>query len=412
MKSQQKTDSAYTLIRIATLAFCFCVVTLMVTHSVSGQVIQEGDWSSPLLDEEPFDLIYLDNRSDNAIIKIVPLENPRVPFPKTGTLKFEFREESEFLLQIPYVNVEEFVAFNELLLDEADTFIDNRDYAAALRNLLHVYDNGGAADPEVRKQLQRILFKDAAANLEDGNYELSLSIFEDLYQQDPSLRVDGIRGTLKQTIDKCYDGLLQQRFDDGDAEYIKAALDQIEKQYGDVSKDFVDKWRQRFRDQADQVLEEAIKEAEAGDGRRAHFLSRLAERITPGLQKTRDVQVAITKQFPLIVVAVNQPAGDANPNRLDHWGSRRVGRLTQRTIIELTGLSDEGGRYDFLNGRFERTDDLGLEYAFIFDEMVDPLLPATTPNQIAFRLLDHASPSSKNYLPAWAKIFELSLIHI
>ena len=410
MKSQQKTDSAYTLIRIATLAFCFCVVTLMVTHSVSGQVIQEGEWSSPLLDEEPFDLIYLDNRSDNAIIKIVPLENPRVPFPKTGTLKFEFREESEFLLQIPYVNVEEFVAFNELLLDEADTFIDNRDYAAALRNLLHVYDNGGAADPEVRKQLQRILFKDAAANLEDGNYELSLSIFEDLYQQDPSLRVDGIRGTLKQTIDKCYDGLLQQRFDDGDAEYIKAALDQIEKQYGDVSKDFVDKWRQRFRDQADQVLEEAIKEAEAGDGRRAHFLSRLAERITPGLQKTRDVQVAITKQFPLIVVAVNQPAGDANPNRLDHWGSRRVGRLTQRTIIELTGLSDEGGRYDFLNGRFERTDDLGLEYAFIFDEMVDPLLPATTPNQIAFRLLDHASPSSKNYLPAWAKIFETASV--
>ena len=410
MKSQQKTDSAYTLIRIATLAFCFCVVTLMVTHSVSGQVIQEGEWSSPLLDEEPFDLIYLDNRSDNAIIKIVPLENPRVPFPKTGTLKFEFREESEFLLQIPYVNVEEFVAFNELLLEEADTFIDNRDYAAALRNLLHVYDNGGAADPEVRKQLQRILFKDAAANLEDGNYELSLSIFEDLYQQDPSLRVDGIPGTLKQTIDKCYDGLLQQRFDDGDAEYIKAALDQIEKQYGDASKDFVDKWRQRFRDQADQVLEEAIKAAEAGDGRRAHFLSRLAERITPGLQKTRDVQVAITKQFPLIVVAVNQPAGDANPNRLDHWGSRRVGRLTQRTIIELTGLSDEGGRYDFLNGRFERTDDLGLEYAFIFDEMVDPLLPATTPNQIAFRLLDHASPSSKNYLPAWAKIFETASV--
>ena len=66
-------------------------------------------------------------------------------------------------------------------------------------------------------------------------------------------------------------------------------------------------------------------------GRKAHYLSRLAERINPGLPEARDVQVEITSQYPLIVVAVNQPAGDANPNRLDHWGSRRVGRLTQRT---------------------------------------------------------------------------------
>ncbi len=405
MISQYKINSAVFWCRVAALVVCLCVALLSATDQSVGQVIKDGEWPSPLMDEEPFDLIYLDEKSDSAVIKIIPLDDPKLPFPAEGTLKFEFREDSEFLLQVPFRNIESYVPFNELLLEEAEDFIADRNYAAALRNLLFVYDSSGALDPNVRKRLQSCLFKDAAANFEDGNYELSLSIFEDLYEKDPTFQVDGISRTLKQIIDECYDGLLQRRFDTGDAEYIKSALIAIERQYGDDSKEFVAAWRKRFSDQATQVLKDAVKAAQDGDGRQAHYLSRLAERITPGMQETRDIQVQITKQYPLIVVAVNQPAGDANPNRLDHWGSRRVGRLTQRTMIELTGLSDEGGRYQFLNGSFERTDDLGMEYAFIFDDQLDPMLPKATPNQIASKLLDHADDSSPNYLPAWAKIF-------
>ncbi|QEG20632.1 ABC transporter substrate-binding protein [Mariniblastus fucicola] len=373
--------------------------------SLQAQVIEkDGDWPSPLMDEEPFDVLYLDDRSDNAIIKIVPVENLDLPFPEEGNLRFEYREDSEFVLQVPYRHIESYVTFNELLLEEAEDFLRDNQYAPALRNLLYAYDHGAANDPDVRRRLQSCLFKDAVANYSDGNYELALSIFEDLYRKDPDFRVPGINASLKKTIQSCYDGMLEKRFERGDAEYIKSALDGIEKQYGEVMEDFVASWRQKFLDKAKQVLRDARKAAAEGDGRQAHYLSRLAERIQPGMKETRDVQVEITKQYPLIIVAVNQPAGDANPNRLDHWGSRRVGRLTQRTMIELTGLSDEGGRYQFLNGRFERTDDLGMEYAFIFDEKPDPLLPYSSPNQVASRLLDHANSYSPNYLPAWAKI--------
>jgi hypothetical protein len=405
MISRYKIDSVVRWHRLALLSMGLCAVFLSVIQQADAQVIKEGEWPTPLMDEEPFDLIYLDEKSDNVIIRIVPLDNPELPFPKEGTLKFEYREDSEYLLQVAYGHIDEYVPFTDLLLKEAEEFLSRKEYSAALRNLLYVYDNGGASDPQVRKRLQSCLFKDAAANLEDGNYELSLSIFEDLYKKDPSFRIPDIDATLIEIIQQCYDGLLQQRFDDGDAEYIKSALVAIERQYGDEAKGFVTGWRKRFIDQSKQVARDAIKAADAGDGRQAHYLSRLAERINPGLPEIREIQVRITKQFPLIVVAVNQPAGDANPNRLAHWGSRRVGRLTQRTLIELTGLSDEGGRYKFLNGQFERTDDLGLEYAFIFDDQVDPLLPRATPNQIASRLLDHADALSPNYLPAWAKIF-------
>lgn len=405
MNRPHKNQSKFTS-RIIAIAFIVCAVMTPFASSKAQVVKRDGDWPSPLLDEDPFDVLYLDDRSDNAIIKIVPPRELKRPFPDEGQFLFEFAEESEFLLQVPYNNIADYVTFNDLLLSEAEDFLADRQYADALRNLLHVYDNGGAADEKVRRRLQSCLFKDAAANLDDGNFELALSIFEDLYRKDPTTQVDGVSGTLKQGIERCYDGILQKRFDVGDAEFIKASLTSIERQYSDEMKEFVAGWRKKFRDQARDVLREAAKAAEEGDGRRAHYLSRLAERIEPGLQETRDLQVKVTAQYPLIIVAVNQPAGDANPSRLDHWGSRRVGRLTQRTFIELTGLSDEGGLYQFLNGRFERTDDLGMEFAFIFDEIRDPLLPNTSPNQVASRLLEHANDKSANYLPAWAKILK------
>ena len=404
MISTQTINFARLRRHIAMLLIGVCAMVLAAGNS-SGQVVEDGDWPTPLMDEAPFDLIYLDKNSDDAIIKIVPIKDLRKPYPRDGFLRFEFREDSEFTLQVAWEHVESYVPFNELLLEEAELFLDERKFSDALRNLLFVYDSGGAADEDVKKRLQSCLYQDAAANLEDGNYELALSIFEDLYRKDPTLKIPGVPD-LKEAIDQCYDGLLQQRFEDGDAEYIKSTLVEIERQYGEVSEEFVAKWRQRFRDQAKQVLKDALQAARDGDGRKAHFLSRLADRITPGLPETQQIQVDITKQYPLIVVAVNQPAGDANPNRLDHWGSRRVGRLTQRTMIELAGLSDEGGRYQFLNGRFERTDDLGLEYEFILDAQADPMLPSASPNEIASQLLDHADEFSPNYRPAWAKILE------
>ena len=392
---------------IAAVVIVFCAAFAFPTAALQGQVLdKDGDWPTPLMDEDPFDVIYLNERSDRAIIKIMPLEGLKRPFPKEGKLQFEFREDSEFVLQVSYKHISDYRSFTDLLLDEAEEFLDQKDYAAALRNLLYVYDNGGSSDPEIKKRLQRALFKDAAENYSDGSYELALSIFEDLYRKDPDFRIPDINASLKQTIDSCYDGLLQQRFDEGNAEYIKLALVGIERQYGEDSKEFVAKWRQKFVEKAKQALRDARKAAADGDGRMAHYLSRLAERIEPGMPETREFQVEITKKFPLIVVAVNQPAGDANPSRIAHWGSRRVGRLTQRRIIELTGLSDEGGRYKFLNGRFERTDDLGMQYAFNFDEQADLMLPKASPNQIASRLLEHANSESPSYVPAWAKILE------
>ena len=387
-----------------TLMLLLCALTPWASSDADGQVIKDREWSTPLLDDEPFDVLYLDKDSDNVVIKILPQTDTKRPASNKGNLKFEYFEENEFVLEVSWQHVEKYRSFKDLLLEEAEAHVRDKNFPSALRNLLFLFDNGGSNDPELEESLRSVLFRDAAENFRTGDYELALSIFEDLYEKDPTFQVPGVDKTLKEAIELCYDGILQQKFDDGEAEFIKKSLASIKQQYGAEADEFVQGWEKKFVRQAKQILQDARQAAKAGDGRKAHQLSRLAERIEPGLAETREIQVEITEKFPLIVVAVNQPAGDANPIRLDHWGSRRVGRLTQRTLIELTGLSDEGGRYQFLNGRFERTDDFGLQYAFIFDQQQDTMVPRTSANEVASRLLDHADDASPNYIPAWAKI--------
>ncbi len=382
------------------------LVFVGVAH-LPGQVIEQSDIPSPLLDEEPFDVIYLDRASDNTIIRIKPIEGIKKPLGKEGTLRFEYMFGSDFVLQVPLKHLQRYQTFNDLLLLEADQFLREDDFASALRNLLHVYDNGNQNNGELVDRMRSLVLKDAAANLQSGRFELALSILEYLFDKNPSTQVEGAP-PLQEAILTCYDGLLEERFEQGDAEYVKATLVKVKNEYGENADQLLDKWNGKFVAQWEEAIADARRAAADGDSREAHRLSRLAERILPGRQETRDLQVEITKRFPLIVVGVNQPGGDANPNRVDHWGARRVGRLTQRTLMEIVGLGDEGGLYGFLNGSFDRADNLGLEYLFTLrpESELPPNIPVLRANQLSFLLLDHADENSANYEPAWRKVFE------
>jgi len=381
------------------------VLSVCFSCRVDAQLLEESDIPSPLLDETPFDLIYLDKASENAIIQIKPIPDIKKPLGDIGTLRFEYLVGSNFVLQVPRENVERYVTFNELLLKEADQFISENNFAAALRNLLYVYDHGKRDDFELKNRMQELIFKDAVANYQSGRLDLALSIFSDLHKKNPGLKIEGLPGSVLDALLKCYDGILEKRFELADAEYVKNRLDQIKLKYPNGSEEFLAKWNGRFKEQWQEAMDAARKEVAAGNGREAHKLSRKAERILEGQPETRELQEQITRKYPLIVVGVNQPGVNATPTSLN-WSKRRVGRLTQRTLMEITGLGDEGGLYEFVNGSFERVDDLGLEYMFTLKPPAElsPTTPPLRASQLSTLLLSHASAGSPNYSPAWAKI--------
>ena len=391
-------------ILIRALLTLFAVVNMPA--SVNAQWIEMQDISRPLVENEPFDLLFL--RTEGVVLKIVPLRDPPGnPPPETGNLVFEYFSDSEGLLTVPFNEVKDYKTFKELLVDEANAWVAEKQYGLAFRNLLWVYDHGGKSDPQVVTLLRTVLFQDGASAFKQGNYELALSIFEDIYQQDPNFQVPGISETLIDIVMTCYDKILGNSFENEDYSTVSATLKSVQKNYPKDFEPIAKRWRQQFIEKSDSLLAQSRQFANEGKGREAHMAARQAGQITPGRSEVEAQNEAVLNQYPLIVVGVNQPAGEADPQRLEHWGARRVGRLTQRTVVELTGVTDEGGKYKFLNGQLTRKDEDGYEYQFTIDPRIAAFgAPATTTFEVASRLDDLAEPSSDTYSEDWAKVVD------
>lgn len=364
------------------------------------------DLSRPIVENEPFDLLFL--QTEGVVLKVVPLRDPpEDPLPTSGNLVFEYFAESEGLLTVPYSEVRDYKTFKELLVDEAEVWMAEDKYDLAFRNLLWVYDHGGTSDSKVVKLLRTCLFQDGAAAYKKGNYELALSIFEDIYQRDPSFQPPGISQKLIDVVMNCYDKIIAKSFAEGNYATVNVTLEAVEKNYPSDFEPIAKRWRNQFIEKSDELVAQSKDFSAEGKGREAHMAVRQAAQVTPGRPEVERQNEDILNRYPLIVVGVEQPASDANPNRFEHWGARRVGRLTQRTIVELTGVTEEGGKYTFLNGTLQRKDEDGYEYQFTIDPSMALFgAPETTTFEIASRLGDLANPESDAYNEDWAKVVD------
>lgn len=383
-----------------------CFVALPCT-ATQAQWIEKQDLKGPYADSEPFDVLFLNKDGENAILKIKPLgdELPPTPLPDRGTLIFDLLTDDEDRFEVPYTSIKEIQTFNQLLVEEANQWIDDGKYAEAFRNLFHVYNNGGKDDPKMVASMMSCLFLDGKENFEGGEFELALSIYEDIYEKDPTFRVDGFDEPLINIVISCHNGMIKKRFEVEDYVGVRKQLDSVVEKYGDTASQLKDEWTRSFLQRSDDLMVKAKEFADQGKGREAHLAAKQADQMSPDRAEVLALQENLLLQFPLIVVGVSQESADADPNRIEHWGSRRVGRLTQRTIIENTGLTDEGGKFEFLNGTIFPVDDIGLKYVMeINDNPPGFAVPPINAFQLSMRLDSYADENSPNHKIAWAKI--------
>lgn len=384
-----------------------CGVLILPTAGLQGQWIEKEQLVGPFVDSEPFDVIYLNENGDDAIMKVSPLGDkiPNGPLPQTGQLVFEYFAMGDDMLEVPFSSIKEIKTFNQLLIEEADAWLDQKEYAKAFRNLLYVYDHGGKGDPQLVATLKDCMFLDGKENFQNGEFELSLSIFEDVYQRDPNFTPPGFDKTLVEIVMSCYNGMIRKQFEKADYIGVRQTLASVIDKYPDDANELDERWSQAFVEKSDELIATSRSFAAAGKGREAHLAAKQADQMSPGRPEVMELQGDLLIQFPLIVVGVNQTAADATPGQIAHWGARRIGRLTQRTLIELSGLTDEGGKYDFLNGRMYRSDEVGLRYTFeLKDNETDFAVPPIDAFQLSMRLLALADEDSPSFDPAWAKI--------
>ena len=288
-----------------------CVLALITLPlAAEAQWIEMQDISRPLVENEPFDLMFL--QTEGVILKIVPLrEPPGDPIPTSGNLVFEYFAESEGLLTVPFSEVSKYKTFKQLLVDEAEAWMSADQYGLAFRNLLWVYDHGGTSDTKVVKLLRTCLFQDGANAYQQGNYELALSIFEDIYQRDPGFQPPGINQSLIDVVMSCYDKLIGKSFDTENYSTVNATLEAVEKNYPDDFEPIAKRWRQQFLDKSDELIAQSKQFSAAGKGREAHMAIRQAAQVTPGRAEIEQQNEEVLNRHPLIVIGVEQPASDA-----------------------------------------------------------------------------------------------------
>ena len=382
---------------------------LVFASTSSAQWIEKTDLVGPFVDGEPFDLIILNKDGDNAILKVLPLGDkvPARGIPDKGSLVFDLFEDGEDLLEVPWTSVAEIKTFNDLLIEEAEDWKSKKEFPKAFRNLLWIYDHGGKSDPQLVSSLKKLMFEDGRRNFETGEFELALSIYEDIYQQNPNWRPEGLKLTLPDIVIACHHGIIKKKFDAEDYIGVRRSVESVVSKYGKEADKLKKEWSDKFLKRSDQLVAQARKFASQGRGREAHLAAKKADQMSPGRPEVIAIQKQILQEFPLVVVGVTQQAGDASPGRTEHWGARRVGRLTQRTLVELDGLTDEGGKWSFLNGVIYRADEIGLKYIFeIKDEVSSFAVPEVSAFQVSMRLLSLADPSSPIYNESWDKICE------
>ncbi|MEM9410342.1 MAG: ABC transporter substrate-binding protein [Planctomycetota bacterium] len=392
-------------------SFKLTLLTLVWLSINSISICQEAATSIdklPTIEQEPFDLIELDDSNANVKIKILPLKKKLAdPLPTSGLLVFDAPDLSDDRLQVPFENVVKYRSFNDLLREEANQYIREQQFGKAFRNLIYIYDHGGKNDPALKNTIQNLLFRDAAKNYFDGKYELALSIFQDLYEKDPNFKATGISKKPLDLILECQDKNVAANFEKGQYAMVRAAIFDLQARYGESAKKIAAKWQERLQQQNQRLANEARNIANRGDGKLAHLTARRASSILPGRDESLQLFQEIVEKYPIIFVGVSQTTAFANPLSLDHWSARRLGKLTDRSVVEFTGPGDDGGKYNFLNGRIEQIDDNGFEFRFTIEPDNESFaVPPIDAFELSRKILNRGSIRSKDYYVPLAKVID------
>lgn len=387
----------------------FSLAVIFVSHFATWACAQEvGFDQRRLIDREPFDKIILVDKHDNAVLDVFPLTLPDViDYQQRGELNFVLLKYPERKFKVAWENIKEIKRFDEMVMEEATKALNEGNFDRAFENFLYLYENKSSNNPdEFRERWDDFLSQDGVIAMQDGRYEEALSTFEVLYQRNPTKRVGDNNRSLPDVIGECYDNLIVGFVEKFDYTNARLMLEQIKTTYGKTLESVNTKWENQMRQQAIDILNEAKQHMSDGNGLAAHQAVRRCLLVMPSLPEANDAFNEVIERFPMVLVGTSQSVEQPDPVSIDNWSARRIGRLTQRTLMEYEKPGDEGGIYSFPNGGFNRSDDeTGARYRFQISRRASRMgVPDLSTYQLSDRLMDLGDETAPDFYVPWQKV--------
>lgn len=369
---------------------------------------------------ERYDLITLDKANDDAVLKVLPLPFPGQRMPpeskRVGKLIVRLFDQRSDEYEIMWRHIVKIEFFGDLILRETEKIVAKAAQLSAVGNakeserqfdeayghyqhLLKNYSN----TLRLQESLNDYLYINAGALFKQDRFAEAFAVLEELYSRDSRYQYQGGPRTVQAAMESAGSRLIASYVNRQDYRSARVLLERLEKDYGDRLK-VGGTWRDQLMGIAAQRRDEAKSHLAAKRFQQAHELAGEMLKIWPRLEGGRELVLEIARQYPLVVVAVSQPAFEGHdPSSLDSTPSRRTGNLMYRTLLRYTARGAAGGRYACPYGMVRPSDD---SKQLIFDLREEDTGGRLTAYDLARHLAALANPASKNYQPAWASLMK------
>ncbi len=364
--------------------------------------------NTPIADREPFDKIIFTDGQYDYTLGVKPLNLPKpIEIQKSGELRFELLDRSGLILQGPWARVKQILTFEEIIVEETKTAYDKGDLDRAWRNLIYFNDTRGARDPLVLEMMDNFLYRDGAQLIRIGNFELAVTVLKELYDRNPEFVGDGT--PLIELLATEYNRRIEAMAKDVEIDRIKAELDNLKSKFPSNPPpiaSIVTKWIAEVDRQGQLFLERVEPIARGDDLVAAHTSARQAVYKLPNEPRSWSMYEDVFRRFPVVLVGVTELANAPDIRAAENWSARRIGSMLQRQLVDLVGLGDEGGRYEFADGRIVPLDEFGLSYRLEILPQSTPGKPTMTSMDLALRLASLVREDSSEFYFPLAKVVE------
>ena len=343
------------------------LTTLLFACVGFAQKVEVDAPQQPLYLALPFDRLTLAAFYNRATYDVRPIDFGETgrpnPLPRSGVLAIRFVNNPLTEYTIQWNSIGAIELFCELVFDEFRQKLDellektrslapqDADWPSLTASFEELYEyllyleEFKRTLPELQAAYEKFLFAEAVYCIQSGDLSTGLIRFESVYRSNKS----------HPDLSKAWGAALNQLFEEqsrrGEFGKARRQLVRFKEFYPDhpIIKD----WEGRIRTAAQDRLDGSQEAAAAQDFLTANFFLEEALNIDPALDGLDAWRLQLQHDALRINVAAQRPSDTA---RLADWGTVRQRCLLQRTLVEYTRPSAEGGVYVSPFGTMEKTD--------------------------------------------------------
>ncbi len=317
------------------VACCACVV-LFGSSAVAAD-------APPLYETEPYDQITLDAANNNAVFKVFPLDLPNRQVPRnpkpTDEVRIRLLDYPDRQFDVAWQHIAKVELFEQSILNEANRLVAENEFDEAYSYFAFLLRE----QPELEnldESIEDYLLRDALAAFRGGRLHEALALLDELHRRNPARR--GLPQAVQRVTTQLFDTYVAKR------EYIAARmmLEWATEQFGrEQMAATLTAWQQRLAELATENLEIARVHASAERWREAYDLTREVLRIAPELPEADELARLIAQHYVSVTVGVTSQADPSSALLARDWAARRVRRLLDRSVTEVSGIGPDGGQY-------------------------------------------------------------------